>query len=120
MYCKVRRASIRFGLEAGDGEAVLGWDGGFQCYQAKRNKKNYTPIVPFSDWTIIYFASMLANSVISSILALRSSCTLNPCLQHPRVCFWSVYTRYFIKFIFDVPLYYEFSLLHIFSLVIQP
>jgi hypothetical protein len=25
-------------LEAGDGEAVLGWDGGFQYYQAKRKK----------------------------------------------------------------------------------
>jgi hypothetical protein len=44
-----------------------------------------------SDWTIIYFASLLANSVISSILALKSSCTLNPCLQHPRLCVWSVY-----------------------------
>ena len=52
-------------------------------------KNNYTLIIPLSDWTIIYFASMLANSVISSILALRSSCTLNPCLQHPRLCFWS-------------------------------
>jgi hypothetical protein len=61
--------------------------------------------LPLSDWTIIYFASMLANSVISSTLALRSSCTLNPCLQHPCLCVWSVYTRYIIKFIFDVPLY---------------
>ena len=32
---------------------------------------------------------MLANSVISSILALRSSCTLNPCLQNPCLCVWS-------------------------------
>ena len=102
--CKVRGASIRYGLEAGDGEAVLDWDGSFQYYQAKRNKTNYTPIVPLSDWTIIYFASMLANSVISSLFALRSSCTLNPCFQHPCLCVWSVYTRYIIKYIFDVPL----------------
>ena len=89
VYCTVRGASIRCGLEAGDGEAVLGGDGGtsFQYYQGEKN--NYTLIIPLSDWTIIYFASMLANSVISSILALRSSCTLNPCLQHPRLCFWS-------------------------------
>jgi hypothetical protein len=102
--CKVRGASIRCGLEAGDGEAVLGGDGGtsFQYYQGEKN--NYTLIIPLSDWTIIYFASMLANSVISSILALRSSCTLNPCIQHPCLCVWSVYTRYIIKYIFDVPL----------------
>ena len=111
MDCKVRGASIRCGLEAGDGEAVLGWDGGFQYYQAKRKKTIYTPIVPFADWTIIYVASMLANSVISSILALRSSCTFIPCLQHPRLCVWSVYTRYIIKFIFDVPLYTWFTVL---------
>jgi hypothetical protein len=111
--CKVRGASIRCGLEAGDGEAVLGWDGGFQYYQAKRNKNNYTPSVPLSDWTIMYFASMLANSVSSSILALRSGCTLNPCLQHHRLCFWSVYTRYIIKFIFDVPLYTWFTVFNI-------
>jgi hypothetical protein len=109
VYCKVRRAIIRCGLKAGDGEAVLGWDGGFQYYQAKRKKTIYTPIVPFADWTIIDVASMLANSVISSILALRSSCTLIPCLQHPRLCVWSVYTRYIIKFIFDVPLYTWFT-----------
>jgi hypothetical protein len=55
MDCKVRGASIRCGLEAGDGEVILGWDGGFQYYQAKKIE-NYTPIAPFSDWTIIYFA----------------------------------------------------------------
>jgi hypothetical protein len=35
--CKVRGASIRCGLEAGDGEAVLGGGGGtsFQYYQGK-------------------------------------------------------------------------------------
>ena len=89
--CKVRGASIRCGLEAGDGKAVLDGDGGtsFQYYQAKKIKKSYTLIIPLSDWTIIYFASMLANSVISSILALRSSCTLNPCLHHPCLCVWS-------------------------------
>ena len=93
--CKVRGASIRYGLEAGDGEAVLDWDGCFQYYQAKRNKTNYTPIVPLSDWTIIYFASVLANSVISSILALRSSCTLNPCLPTPLcVCLVRVHSLY--------------------------
>jgi hypothetical protein len=48
--CKVRGASIRCGLEAGDGEAVLGWDGGFPCYQAKRNNTNYTPIVVNNNW----------------------------------------------------------------------
>jgi hypothetical protein len=114
--CKVRGVSIRCGFEAGDGEAVLGWDGGtsFQYYQAKKKtKKNYTPIVPLSDWTIIYFASMQANSVISSILGLRSSCTLNPCLQDPCVCVWYVYSRYIIKFIFDVPLYTWFTVFNI-------
>jgi hypothetical protein len=36
--CKVRGASIRCGLEAGDGEAVLGGDGGtsIQYYQEKK------------------------------------------------------------------------------------
>ena len=105
--CKnVRGGSIRCGLEAGDREAVLGGYGGtsFQYYQAKQKTKHYALIIPLSDWTIIYFASMLANSVISSILALSSSCTVNPCLQHPCLCVWSVYTRYIIKYIFDVPL----------------
>ena len=41
--CKVRGASIRCGLEAGDGEAVFGWggDGGtsFQYYQIKKKKE---------------------------------------------------------------------------------
>jgi hypothetical protein len=100
------------GLEAGDGEAVLGGGGGtsFQYYQGKQKKhKKYTLIIPLSDWRIIYFASMLANSVISSNLALRSSCTLNPCPQHPCLCVWSVYTRYVIKYIFDVPLYTWFT-----------
>ena len=38
--CKVRGASIRYGLEAGDGEAVLGGGGGtsFQYYQGKQKK----------------------------------------------------------------------------------
>jgi hypothetical protein len=37
-HCKVRGASIRCGLEVGDGEAVLGGDGGtsFQYYQGKQ------------------------------------------------------------------------------------
>jgi hypothetical protein len=35
---------------------------------------------------------MQANSVISSILGLRSSCTLNPCLQHPCVCVSGTFT----------------------------
>jgi hypothetical protein len=54
---KVRGASLRCGLEAGDGAAVLGGDDGtsFQYHQAK---KNNTLIIPLSDWIIIYFASI--------------------------------------------------------------
>ena len=38
VFCKVRGASIRCGLEAVNGEAVLGGDGGasFQYYQGKK------------------------------------------------------------------------------------
>ena len=41
VICKVRGASIRCGLEEGDGEAVLGGDGGtsFQYYQTKMKKE---------------------------------------------------------------------------------
>jgi hypothetical protein len=83
----------------------------------KEKKNNYTLIIPLSDWTIIYIASMLANSVISSILALRSSSTLNPCLQHPCLCVWAVYARYIIKYIFDVPLSTWFTVLIICGLL---
>ena len=43
--CKVRGASIRCGLEAGDGEAVLGGGGGksFQYYQGKQQNKKIYP-----------------------------------------------------------------------------
>jgi hypothetical protein len=39
--CTVMGASIRCGLEAGDGEEVLGGDGGtsFQYYQIKKKKE---------------------------------------------------------------------------------
>jgi hypothetical protein len=39
--CTVRGASIRCGLEAGDGEEILGGDGGtsFQYYQIKKKKE---------------------------------------------------------------------------------
>ena len=45
--CKVRGASIRCGLEAGDGEAVLGGGGGtsFQYYQGKQKKQNNIPLL---------------------------------------------------------------------------
>ena len=45
--CKVRGASIRCGLEAGDGEAVLGGGGGtsFQYYQGKQKKKKNIPLL---------------------------------------------------------------------------
>jgi hypothetical protein len=110
--CKVRGASIRCGLERGMGRQywVAVVEQVFSTIkESKKKHKKYTLIIPLSDWTIIYFASMPANSVISSILALRSSCTLNPCPQHPCVCVWSVYTRYVIKYIFDVPLYTWFT-----------
>ena len=52
-------------------------------------KKNYTLIIPLSDWTVMYFASVLANSVFSLIFGIRSSYTLTPypiplfvCLVH--------------------------------------
>ena len=52
--CKVRGASIRCGLEAGDGEEALGGDGGtsFQYYQTKqkKRKKKYTLIIPLSEF----------------------------------------------------------------------
>jgi len=45
--CKVRGASFRCGLEAGDGEAVLSGDGGtsFQYYQTNKNKKRIIPLL---------------------------------------------------------------------------
>jgi hypothetical protein len=78
-----------------------GWLNKFSILSNKKEKrkKKYTLIIPVSDWTIIYFASMLANSVFSSNFALR----INPCPQHPCLCVWSMYTRYFITFIFDYP-----------------
>ena len=47
MDCKVRGASFRCGLEAGDGEAVLGGDGGtsFQYYQTNKQKKRIIPLL---------------------------------------------------------------------------
>ena len=55
-----------------------GWWNKFSILSNKKEKrkKNYTLIIPLSDWTVIYFASMQANSVFSSNVALRSSCTL--------------------------------------------
>ena len=82
--------SVWFGSGGWGSSIGWGWWNKFSVLSRKAKKhKKYTLIIPLSDWTIIYFASMLANSVISSILALRSSCTLNPCLQHPRLCVWS-------------------------------
>ena len=68
--CKVRGAILRCGLEAGFGEAVTGGDGGtsFQYYQTNKTKKNNTLIIPLSDWAIIYFASILANSFLQFVL----------------------------------------------------
>ena len=65
--CKVRGASLRCGFEAGDGEAVLGGDGG-TSFQYHQTKKNNTLIIPLSDWIIIYFASILANSFLQFVL----------------------------------------------------
>ena len=78
--CKVREANFRCGLEAGNEETVLGGDGGtrFQYYQTNKTKKNNTLIIPLSDWTKIYIASILADSAFSSICALKSSCPLIP------------------------------------------
>jgi hypothetical protein len=58
---KVRGGRFRCSLEAGDEEAVLGGDGGtrFQYYQTNKTKKNNTIIIPLSDWTIIYFVSII-------------------------------------------------------------
>ena len=119
--CVSKRGSFRSGLQSEGskhsvwfGSGGWGWWNKFSVLSSKQKiKKNYTLIIPLSYWTIIYFASMLANSVFSSILALRSSCTLNPCLQHPCLCVWFVYTRYIIKFIFDVPLYTWFTVFNI-------
>jgi hypothetical protein len=45
--CKGKGASIRCGLEAGDGEAGLGGGGGtsFQYYQGKQKKKKNIPLL---------------------------------------------------------------------------
>ena len=85
--CKVRGGRFRSSLEAGDEETVLGGDGGtrFQCYQINKTKKNNTLIIPLSDWTNVYFASILADSAFSSICALISSCPLIPGSNTP-VC----------------------------------
>jgi hypothetical protein len=85
MDCKVREANFRCGLEAGDEETVLGGDGGtrFQYYQTNKTKKNNTLIIPLSDWTNIYFASILADSAFSSICVLISSCPLIPGSNSP-------------------------------------
>ena len=80
----MRGASLRCGFEAGDGEAVLGGDGG-TSFQYHQTKKNNTLIIPLSDWTNIYFASILADSAFSSICALISSCPLIPSSNTP-VC----------------------------------
>ena len=55
-----------------------GWLNKFSILSNKKEKrkKKYTLIIPVSDWTIIYFASMLANSAFSPICALKSSCPL--------------------------------------------
>jgi hypothetical protein len=66
----VRGASLRCGFEAGDGEAVLGGDGG-TSFQYHQTKKNNTLIIPLSDWIIIYFASILANSFLLSSTIFR-------------------------------------------------
>ena len=81
----MREANFRCGLEAGDEETVLGGDGGtrFQYYQTNKTKKNNTLIIPLSDWTHIYFASILADSAFSSICVLISSCPLIPGSNSP-------------------------------------
>ena len=48
----------------------------FKTIEKKEKKRNCTLIIPLSDWTIIYLASMLANSAFSPICALKSSCPL--------------------------------------------
>jgi hypothetical protein len=48
----------------------------FKTIEKKKKKRNCSLIIPLSDWTIIYFASMLANSAFSPICALKSSCPL--------------------------------------------
>ena len=64
--CKVRGAV--FGVVwKRDEEAVLGGDGG-TSFQSHQTKKNNTLIIPLSDWIIIYFASILANSFLQFVL----------------------------------------------------
>ena len=86
--CKVRGGRFRCSLEAGGEEAVLGGNGGtrFQYYQTNKTKKNITIIIPLSDWTILYFASILANSAFSSICAVKSSCPLTPGCSNTPIC----------------------------------
>ena len=51
-----------------------------------KQKKNNTIIIPLSDWTILYFASILANSAFSSICAVKSSCPLTPGCSNTPIC----------------------------------
>ena len=83
----MREAHFRCGVEVGDEETVLGWDGGtrFQYYQTNKTKKNNTLIISLSGWTNSYFASILADSAFSSMCALISSCPLIPGSNTP-VC----------------------------------
>ena len=57
----------------------IGW-GWFSILSNRKEnrKKNYILIIPLSDWTNIYFASILADSAFSSICTLISSCPLIP------------------------------------------
>ena len=52
----------------------------------KQTKQKNTIIIPLSDWTIIYFASILTNSAFSSICVVKSSCLLTPGCSNTPIC----------------------------------
>jgi hypothetical protein len=52
---------------------------------------------------------MCARGIEFASTILRLDLGTDPCLQHPCLCVWSVYTRYIITFIFDELLYTWFT-----------
>jgi hypothetical protein len=64
------------------------------CCQCWLTKMNNTLVIPLSDWTIIYCASILANPAFSSICALKSSCPLTPAPTPLFVCLVHVHSLF--------------------------
>ena len=85
----MRGASIRCGLEAGDGGGSIGWGwwNKFSILSNKKEKrkKNYILIIPLSDWTIIYYASVLEIQLFLQLLLSEVVAPLTPVSSTP-VC----------------------------------